>query len=327
MRQRYKELLKRSKIKIAIIGCGVSGLTCGIKILQEGYSHVQIVAKDLPPHTTSDVAAAIWRPYRMMPEAFAIPWAMESLKSFNQLSAESESGVFWMNLTEVYKRKRTKPEWMNKVKPALMPYVPEQYSCSYSVVVPLIDTRIYMPYLLDKFKQLGGIVKKKPINHLNELGDYSYVINCSGIGARQLVRDKHIFPIKGQVIRLSKPKGLDYGIVEYEDEMTYIYPRHNDCIVGSTAEENQWELSYDKSAADDLLKRAIKLCPAIKSADILEHKVGLRPARKEIRLDAEPLSMQTTVIHNYGHGGRGFTLSWGCAKEIVNLLNEYSSSK
>jgi D-amino-acid oxidase len=42
--------------------------------------------------------------------------------------------------------------------------------------------------------------------------------------------------------------------------------------------------------------------------------VGLRPARPALRLEAERIG-NATVIHNYGHGGAGFTLSWGCAEE------------
>lgn len=326
MDQRNKEALKKERLKICIIGCGVSGLSCGIKLLEKGYANIQIFAKDLPPDTTSDVAAAVWRPYRIMPEMLAVPWAIKSLKVFKNLSTDSNSGVHWLNVTEVYKHKRTKPRWMSAVKLAPTPFVPEQYVCSYSVYVPLIDTSIYMPYLVNKFEQLGGVIIKKYLHTLNELSGYSHIINCAGIGARQLVKDNHIYPIKGQVIRMTKPKGLDYGIIEYEDEMTYIYPRYNDCIIGSTAEENQWELSSDATAAENLLERAIKLCPMIQSAKILEHKVGLRPARKEVRLTAEPLTMKTIVIHNYGHGGRGFTLSWGCASEVIKLLNEYPIS-
>lgn len=323
MSQQNRETLKKSTIKIGIIGCGVSGLTCGIQLLKEGYAQVQIIAKDLPPNTTSDIAAAIWRPYRMESESFVLSWAMQSLKVFHQLSAEQNSGILPMHLTEVYKRKRDKPKWMNSVKSAPTPAIAEHYPCSYSVIVPLVDTSIYMPYLMNTFKQLGGNITKLTIHDLNALHDYTFIINCSGIGARQLVRDKHLFPIRGQVIRTTKPKGLDYGIVEYEDEMTYIYPRHDDCIVGTTVEENQWELSYDKAAVKQIFERAVRLCPLLQRAEILEYKVGLRPGRYAVRLDAEPLSMETTVIHNYGHGSRGFTLSWGCANAVATLLNEY----
>lgn len=317
--------MTRGKSKIIIIGCGVSGLSCGICLLKAKFENVHIMAKELPPHTTSDVAAAIWRPYQVKPEERAIDWALASLKSFKRLASDPQSGVRFIPLTEVYRRQRSKPAWMQAVKIAPAPFIPKNYPCSFSVFVPLIDTSIYMAYLMDVFRKLGGTITQQTIHNFNELSDAKFIINCAGLGARQLSNDHSLFPIKGQVIRMSKPEHLDYGIVEYEDEMTYIYPRFHDCIVGGTAEENQWELAYDETAANDLLKRATQLCPSIQSAKILEHKVGLRPARSEVRLDAQPLNSNTTIIHNYGHGGRGFTLSWGCAKEVCSLIRKERS--
>ena len=43
--------------------------------------------------------------------------------------------------------------------------------------------------------------------------------------------------------------------------------------------------------------------------------------RTEVRLDKEIIS-DKIVIHNYGHGGSGVTLSWGCAEEVVEIANE-----
>jgi D-amino-acid oxidase len=40
-----------------------------------------------------------------------------------------------------------------------------------------------------------------------------------------------------------------------------------------------------------------------------------------VRLCAHRLRDGRSVIHNYGHGGSGFTLSWGCAQEVLQLGN------
>ena len=55
---------------------------------------------------------------------------------------------------------------------------------------------------------------------------------------------------------------------------------------------------------------------------MLEHKVGLRPGRPEIRLEREDAANGPPRIHNYGHGGSGITLSWGCAEETLRLVRE-----
>jgi len=53
---------------------------------------------------------------------------------------------------------------------------------------------------------------------------------------------------------------------------------------------------------------------------VLAARVGLRPFRRSgVRLERDQLPDGRIVIHNYGHGGSGFTLSWGCAREVVDL--------
>lgn len=55
---------------------------------------------------------------------------------------------------------------------------------------------------------------------------------------------------------------------------------------------------------------------------VLEHLAGLRPARPEVRLEAEPATAtRPRVIHDYGHGGSGITLSWGCADDVADLAD------
>ena len=53
---------------------------------------------------------------------------------------------------------------------------------------------------------------------------------------------------------------------------------------------------------------------------MVEDLVGLRPGRMEVRLEREEKNGKY-LIHNYGHGGSGVTLSWGCADEVVELAN------
>jgi len=65
--------LNSNKPPILVLGCGVSGLSCGIRLLECGFD-VTIVARDLPPETTSNRAAAIWYPYKAFPEDNGWAW-------------------------------------------------------------------------------------------------------------------------------------------------------------------------------------------------------------------------------------------------------------
>ncbi|CAG5059094.1 unnamed protein product [Parnassius apollo] len=57
----------------------------------------------------------------------------------------------------------------------------------------------------------------------------------------------------------------------------------------------------------------------------MKHWIGLRPGRDAVRLDAEERDGKI-YIHNYGHGGSGLTLFWGCGNNVLQLLEEHLSS-
>jgi len=62
--------------------------------------------------------------------------------------------------------------------------------------------------------------------------------------------------------------------------------------------------------------------PDLNKEKIIGYSTGLRPYRKSgIRLETERIG-DTLLIHDYGHGGTGISLSWGCAKEAVNMMEK-----
>jgi D-amino-acid oxidase len=77
-----------------------------------------------------------------------------------------------------------------------------------------------------------------------------------------------------------------------------------------------WDTAVDPGTAQAILARCVALEPDLADARVLSHAVGLRPGRPEPRLETERRD-GGVVVHNYGHGGGGVTLSWGCAEEVV----------
>ena len=158
------------------------------------------------------------------------------------------------------------------------------------------------------------------LESLSENGEV--VINCSGVWASQLVDDKEVYPIRGQVVVAERLDSLPGTIVVYDDgeTPTYVVPRSNDCILGGTAQVGNWEPNPDPETASEIRTRCEMLNPLVASMETVKHKVGLRPGRNKVRLEREVSPTGVMVIHNYGHGGSGFTLSWGCADEVVSLI-------
>lgn len=309
--------------EVLIIGCGVSGLSCGIRLRQRGW-RVRIVARELPPQTTSNVAAAIWYPYRAYPEERVLAWSAVSFQEFLRLTAVPAAGISLTTLIEPYQWPVADPWWRSAVhhfRRATAAELPPGYVDGYVAEVPLIETPLYMNYLMTRFQALGGVIEQREVADLTAVADqYPVIINCAGLGARELVGDTALYPIRGQIMRVTAVPGLRAWIDEHSDRgLTYIIPRQDGVILGGTAQEGDWQLAVDGETAVHIRQNCVQLEPRLLDAQILEHRVGLRPGRPEVRLEAETLTPTCTVIHNYGHGGAGFTLSWGCADEVVLL--------
>ncbi len=309
---------------IAVIGAGVSGLTTGIRLLESG-SEVDIFARDISEKMASRAAPALWDPYKSGPEAAVLKWAEYSLEIFKNLGAET--GVQPIDLYELYHADAGLPLWTKiltsyrELKPAEMPAF---YVRGFTTRTLLIDTSVYVDYLKNRFEKLGGRLFQKEFANLTAVDtQFNPIINCSGIGSFDLVPDKESFPIRGQYLLVEKVpelKNITLATID-NDNYILIVPRRYDCYIGGTTVAGNWDTSVDPALAANILERAQKLEPKLLGKKILHQAVGLRPGRQAIRIEKETLSDTRTVIHNYGHGGSGFTVSWGCAEEVLRLLN------
>jgi D-amino-acid oxidase len=306
-----------------VVGCGVIGLTAGISLREAGLD-ATIVTAELPPATTSSVAAAIWYPYKAYPEDRVLSWGRRTYEVFEELSNLPESGVLMREGVEIWHHQVPDPWWAEAVphvRRCTEDELPPGYLDGHTFVAPIVEMPIYLSYLMDRFAAAGGTVQQRVLSSLDEVaGEASVVVNCVGLAARELVGDDSMQPIKGQIVRVRNP-GLTHFILDEDNPegVTYIIPRSHDCILGGTADENEWGLEPDPQTARGILDRCTQLEPSLAQAEILEHKVGLRPGRPTIRLEREDGPNDALLIHNYGHGGSGITLSWGCAEEVFEL--------
>jgi D-amino-acid oxidase len=311
---------------ILVIGCGVSGLSCGIRLAEAGYA-VQIWARDLPPRTTSNVAAAVWYPYKAYPEHLVVGWSAATYADFVQLAQVPEAGVTQRAGIEIFPWPVEDPWWRAAVpgfRRALAGELPAGYQDGYVFEAPVIEMPVYLGYLMRRFEALGGQISVRALASVDEaLARCDRVIDCAGLGARELVGDRTLTPIRGQVVRVALVGIERFWLDDYgPGGVTYNVPRANDCILGGTADEGSEDLSVDQTTAAAIVERCVALEPRLRGAAILEHKVGLRPGRPSVRLEAEQPAPGKLLIHNYGHGGAGVTLSWGCAAEVVGMVGD-----
>ncbi len=327
------------KHRVAIVGAGVSGLTCGVVFAERGH-HTTIFAREIGQQTTSAVAAALWFPYDVEPADKAIPWALETYQTLIELARNSNSGVSIIELRQFSRTKEIEiPDWaiplgahrLSDVATALCRSAdgsrgkrldtarrPQDFQSGFSLDVPLMDTTIYLDYLANRFLKADGQTTENVCFEKLEDVDpkYDLVINCAGIGARELVHDTHLEPHRGQVAIVPRIKGLSYAVVCDDAPFMYVIPRTHDCVFGGTN-----DVSDDHAVDSATTARIVAECSRtleIEKPNVLTERVGLRPFRKSgVRIERARLHDGRTVVHNYGHGGAGFTLSWGCAAEVL----------
>ncbi|GAA4695064.1 FAD-dependent oxidoreductase [Nocardioides conyzicola] len=297
--------------RVIVVGAGVIGLTCAVRLLEAGV-RVDVVARDLPRETTSAVAAAIWYPYRALPQERVTAWARTSYAVFDALAdTDPEGGVRLLPGTEVLATRQPDPWWRSAVPTlANTDDVPDGWAAGWSFTTPVVDMSVYLGWLAGRVEQLGGTITRLNLSGLPTAG---LVVNCSGLGARLLGADRTVVPVRGQVVVVEQ-FGLERWWLDSLGP-TYVVPRERDVVVGGTDIEGDWSRTPSPETATRILARAARLVPELRRARVLQHKVGLRPVRPAVRLERVG-----DVVHCYGHGGAGVTLSWGVADEVVSLV-------
>ncbi len=298
-----------------VVGAGVIGLSVAVRLLEAGH-RVDVLARDLPLETTSSVAAAIWYPYLAFPQDKVAAWGKATYDELARLAAEGVDGVAMRHGTELLHEPTSDPWWIGAV-PTLTRVEPRPpYGDAWSFRTPVVDMPRYLSWLTARVRDAGGTLTRMALARLPEA---PLVVNCSGIGSRGLAADLSTTPVRGQVVVVEQVGLEEWWLAEGPagGVPTYVIPRTTDIVLGGTDDEGEWSRTPVPETAADILRRAADLVPEVARAKVLRHKVGLRPARPEVRLERVG-----DVVHCYGHGGAGVTLSWGCADEVVALVGD-----
>jgi D-amino-acid oxidase len=354
-----------------IIGAGVSGLTTALCLHRHGIQST-VIAEKFAPEITSVVAGALWEwppavcGYHQDQASLnrAKGWCLVSYRKFDELSRHAETGVYLRPSAFYFRNKveehephlRKMNEFRNKVRgfvhdAALI----EQTGVNpgiglkdaYSYLAPMVDTDVYMTWLLHQVKLVGtrviqakleGDLRPQEQQLKREFGA-DVIVNCAGLGSRELASDP-MFPLRGALVRLVNdgkdfPKITRSYCVSHDDVtsdqgIVFIVPRgENRLILGALVEPDEWSTDINLDNHEPirrLYERCVEFLPILKNArlDSAEPvRVGLRPFRKQsVRVEQAP---GTAIFHNYGHGGAGVTFSWGCADEVAELVREHLS--
>jgi D-amino-acid oxidase len=309
-------------IDVLVIGAGVSGLTTAVCLAERGLS-VLVRARELPSETHSNAAGAMWGPsladHQRVPE-----WSLETLAVLKDLAEEPGTGVVLLDGLEASRVDTEPPDWIVGIGYDECPLaeLPEGYVRGWRYNAPVADMPVYLEYLERRLLRTGARIARGTVTSLEGAAPTNaMVVNCAGLGARDLAGDTDVVPIRGQLVVVENP-GIKMVFGEYSPgttEPTYFVPHGNHVVLGSTLEHNRADTDNDAEAAAAIVRRCAAIAPALHNAPIVTHRVGVRPGRSQVRVERVPLGNRQ-VVHNYGHGGSGFSLSWGCAREVVELV-------
>jgi D-amino-acid oxidase len=234
------------------------------------------------------------------------------------------SGVA-MRETLIVARARTAAPWWRELLPAWREApraeLPAGATHADLAQVPVAEMPLYLPFLERQAQALGVTFERREVHSLAEaLAEADVVVNCTGLGAREVAGDERLFPIRGQVVSVAR--GATRCVVDDDNDggVTYVVPRSRDVVLGGTSAVGDTSLAPRADETAAIHARCAELVPSLREAEISGVRVGLRPGRDAVRLEVERFGEQR-VVHNYGHGGCGMTLSWGCADEVVDLLS------
>ena len=304
-----------------VIGAGVSGLSSAIRLLEAGHN-VRVMARKFSPDLVSDTAAALWYPFLAYPVEKTDRWAAETYTELMRLGEFEPNSGITMRFGREYLREVVElPGWRNDITHFRVldsSEIPEGWIFGWEFESPIIEMHHYMPWLLQRSRDLGGIIEENEVDDLTTISA-EVVVNCSGIGARELCQDMEVKPVRGQIIYIDQDPG--FGRFDQQPEtLTYTIPRRDCTVLGGTAQSDDWSLELRDSDRETILQKCEAVWPELDRSKIIGESVGLRPSRSKVRLESEIVN-GTLVIHNYGHGGAGVTLSWGCADEVAGMLS------
>ena len=313
-----------ARTDVLVVGAGVSGLTTGVCLAEQGF-RVRIRTARGPRRSTSAAAGAIWDPfYAEHPKTPR--WSAYSYKVFAEL--DGRYGVRMTEGTEASRDAVEPPDWtwglpgFRECRPAELP---ANFTCGWRYTAPVIDMARYLPYLLGRFRRAGGKLEYGRLRRLDEgFATASVVVNCAGAAARELVPDPGVIPRRGQLVLVRNPGFTDFFVEESRDqaEMTYLLPQGAVLVLGGsaiTALPGPADRRAQRRVATGIRKRCIDVFPELAKAPVLGRRVGVRPARHEVRLDVESRGSRH-IVHNYGHAGAGVSLSWGCSADVTELV-------
>jgi len=307
------------------------------------------VAGDPNRGVASGGAGGLWFPYLCESTERTGRWANETRVRYEQLLQDGlgfeDNGVAVKDVWQCYSPGNDLPPWApdcptlellsvaqveEKYAPGLPQYMIDQDDfLAYQFEAPIVQVDLFLGHLRRLIEGMGGALVERKVAGPIESLEADVLVNCAGIGnaveVEGLESDARMRPVRGQIVHCENRANITEAVtIGAGAESAYMIPRGDVVVYGGTSDDGQWDLSVNEDTVEDIIRRCKKLLPEEYTQGmedrIVGHWVGLRPYREEmVSVEAKTLEDGRVVVNNYGHGGSGFTLCWGCADEVVRM--------
>ncbi|MDT8914052.1 FAD-dependent oxidoreductase [Amycolatopsis sp. PS_44_ISF1] len=295
-------------MRVTVVGGGIAGLCCAHRLAEAGH-RVTVRTAGKPGESTSAVAGGLIYPPMETGDGRVARWTAVGLEVYR--NSPAAPGIRFRPGSITFAEDRPGPPWLS----AMTDVTREGGRLGFTTA--LVDMPVYLGWLAEQVAALGVRTEYAGVASLASLaeGDADVVVNAAGLAGGTLAGDDALVPVRGQVVHLADPGLTSWTVAEEDDELTYVFPHGRHVVCGGTEEIGRGDLDPDPAAASAIVRRCRALVPELAEAPVLGTRVGLRPGRPSVRLERVG-----NVVHDYGHGGAGVTLAWGCAEDVVGLL-------
>lgn len=321
--------------RVVVVGAGVVGLTCAVRLAEAGFeTHIQ--ARDLAVEAPSGAGCGLWLPPPNSGDR-EFGWAAASFTELSTLADDDRTGVTLLPGTLLSRASAAiRPGWAQwlerraglslDLEEVSRPH--PGYGSGWRVRVPVIEPARYLRYLLRRFEAADGMVTRTALTALPPRGT---VVNATGVASHSLARDPDLSGDRVQLVAFGG-EGLDQRTDRwwvdadgFDGRAPHLFgvPAGDRLLVGAAVHEGDWGNGVDPDGVQDVRSRAAAVVPGLAALPVVATPVGSVPRRSSVRLElvsGGKGSPQRRLVHCYGHGLAGYTLSWGCADEVVDVV-------
>lgn len=314
-------------VDVAVIGSGIVGLYSAMALAAAG-RRVVVVAAEPPPRTVSAIAGGFWSPFQAGPPEAVARWSRFGYDAYERLATDTAAAGVRMVDARLVVDDENAPVWWESCapdgagRPATAVERPHGVGAARVIRVPVVDTARHLDWLLERLEAAGVRSEHLRLDSLDAAFDLApTVVACPGLAARELLDDDAVHAIRGVVVVVAHPgAGELHPILDDRGaHPTYVLPRTDGTVLlGGRVDVGDERREATTDEVEDIVARCTELVPELAGAQVTGVKIGLRPGRRDVRVE-QVAHARGRLIVNYGHGGCGWTLAAGCAQDVVEL--------